>query len=53
MTGFRPENLRHNGEAVLNGYDETGTILFVNSTVSERDRIKKRLSPMQMTALYL
>jgi len=31
MTGFRPENLRHNGEAILNGYDNTGTILFVNS----------------------
>jgi len=31
MTGFRPETLRHNGEAVLNGYAETGTILFVNS----------------------
>ena len=31
MTGFRPENLKHDGEAVLNGYDGTGTILFVNS----------------------
>jgi amino acid transporter len=31
MTGFRPEMLRHNGEAVLGGYDEAGTILFVNS----------------------
>jgi hypothetical protein len=31
MTGFRPENLKHDGEAVLNGYDDTGTILFVNS----------------------
>jgi Amino acid permease len=31
MTGFRAENLKHNGEAVLNGYDSTGTILFVNS----------------------
>ena len=31
MTGFTPETLRHNGEAVLSGYDETGTILFVNS----------------------
>gem|GEM_PF-5494132 len=30
-TGFRPETLKHNGEAVLNGYDETGTLLFVNS----------------------
>ncbi len=31
MTGFRGENLRHNGEAVLNGYDPVGTLLFVNS----------------------
>ena len=31
MTGFRPETLKHNGEAVLCGYDEAGTILFVNS----------------------
>ena len=31
MTGFKGENLRHNGEAVLNGYDNTGTVLFVNS----------------------
>ncbi len=31
MTGFKPENLKHNGEVVLGGYDETGTILFVNS----------------------
>jgi len=31
MTGFRTENLKHNGEAVLNGYDNTGTVLFVNS----------------------
>lgn len=31
MTGFRPEMLRQNGENVLGGYDETGTVLFVNS----------------------
>jgi amino acid transporter len=31
MTGFRPETLKHNGETILSGYDETGTILFVNS----------------------
>ncbi len=31
MAGFRPEMLRHNGEAVLGGYDKAGTILFVNS----------------------
>ncbi len=31
MTGFRAESLKHTGEAVLNGYDSTGTILFVNS----------------------
>ena len=31
ITGFRAENLKHNGEAVLNGYDSIGTILFVNS----------------------
>ncbi len=31
MTGFRPETLKHNGETVLGGYDESGTILFVNS----------------------
>ncbi|HQG21429.1 MAG TPA: amino acid permease [Bacteroidales bacterium] len=31
MTGFRPEMLRQNGEAILGGYDEAGTILFVNS----------------------
>ncbi|MBE0673953.1 MAG: amino acid permease, partial [Bacteroidales bacterium] len=31
MTGFRPETLKHNGEAVLNGYGEVGTVLFVNS----------------------
>lgn len=31
MTGFKPETLKHNGEAVLSGYDEVGTVLFVNS----------------------
>jgi amino acid transporter len=31
MTGFRPEILKHNGEAVLNGYNGVGTVLFVNS----------------------
>ncbi len=31
MTGFRPETLKHNGETILGGYEEVGTILFVNS----------------------
>lgn len=31
MTGFRPEMLRHNGETILGGYNEAGTVLFVNS----------------------
>lgn len=31
MIGFRVEGLKHNGEAILGGYDPTGTILFVNS----------------------
>jgi len=31
MTGLSVKGLKHNWEAVLNGYDETGTILFVNS----------------------
>ena len=31
MTGFRHEGLKHNGESILSGYDDTGTILFVNS----------------------
>ena len=31
MTGFRPDTLKHNGETILSGYDEVGTILFVNS----------------------
>ncbi|MFN2336858.1 MAG: amino acid permease, partial [Bacteroidales bacterium] len=35
MTGFWPEALKHNGEAVLNGYDEVGTVLFVNSQLQK------------------
>ncbi len=31
MTGFRPEGLKPGEEAVLGGYDDVGTILFVNS----------------------
>lgn len=31
LIGFRVEGLKHNGEAVLGGYDPTGTILFANS----------------------
>jgi len=31
LTGFRTETLKQNGETVLGGYDNTGTILFVNS----------------------
>ncbi|MEZ5018542.1 MAG: amino acid permease [Bacteroidales bacterium] len=31
MTGFRPETLKHNGETMLGGYDQAGTVLFVNS----------------------
>ncbi|OFY64890.1 MAG: amino acid permease [Bacteroidetes bacterium RBG_13_43_22] len=31
MTGFSIQGLKHNWDAVLNGYDETGTIIFVNS----------------------
>lgn len=31
MIGFRSEGLKHNGEVILGGYDNTGTILFVNS----------------------
>lgn len=31
MTGFRPEMLKHNGETILGGYGEVGTVLFVNS----------------------
>jgi amino acid transporter len=35
MTGFRPETLKHNGEAILNGHDEVGTVLFVNSQMQK------------------
>lgn len=35
MTGFRPEALKHDGEAVLNGYDGVGTVLFVNSQLQK------------------
>lgn len=35
MTGFRPEALKHNGEAVLNGYGKVGTVLFVNSQLQK------------------
>jgi hypothetical protein len=31
MTGFSTDILKHNGETTLSGYDEVGTILFVNS----------------------
>ena len=31
MIGFRTEGLKHNGDIILNGYDDIGTILFVNS----------------------
>jgi len=31
MTGFSMKGLKHNWDHVLNGYDQTGTILFVNS----------------------
>jgi len=31
MIGFNPQGLKHRGDSVLNGYDEIGTILFVNS----------------------
>jgi amino acid transporter len=31
MIGFNPQGLKHRGDPVLNGYDEIGTILFVNS----------------------
>lgn len=31
MIGFRTEGLKHNGDVILSGYDDLGTILFVNS----------------------
>ncbi len=31
LTGFSPETLKHNGESILGGYSEVGTVLFVNS----------------------
>lgn len=31
MIGFRTEGLKHNGDVILCGYDNVGTILFVNS----------------------
>ena len=31
IIGFRGDALKHNGESVFSGYDELGTILFVNS----------------------
>ncbi|MBN1416184.1 MAG: amino acid permease [Bacteroidales bacterium] len=31
MIGFRTEGLKHNGEAIMSGYDKIGTILFINS----------------------
>jgi len=31
LTGFSPETLKHNGESILGGYGEVGTVLFVNS----------------------
>jgi len=31
MIGFMTEGLKHNGEMIFSGYDEIGTILFVNS----------------------
>lgn len=31
IMGFREEQLRHSGEKVFQGYDELGTVLFVNS----------------------
>ncbi len=32
MIGFRPEVLKHDGEIILNGYDNIGSVLFVNSS---------------------
>jgi amino acid transporter len=31
MKGFYIEGLKHNGDTIMNGYNEIGTILFVNS----------------------
>ena len=31
MTGFKTDGLKHNGELMMNGYDEIGTLLFVHS----------------------
>ena len=31
IIGFRTEGLKHNGDVILGGYDDLGTILFVNS----------------------
>ena len=31
MIGFNTQTLKHKGESVLSGYNEIGTILFVNS----------------------
>lgn len=31
MIGFNTQPLKHEGEAILSGYDGIGTILFVNS----------------------
>lgn len=31
LIGFRGDAIKHNGESVFTGYDEMGTILFVNS----------------------
>jgi hypothetical protein len=31
MTGLSVKGLKHNWESVLSGYNETGTMLFINS----------------------
>ncbi len=31
LIGFRGDTLKHNGETIFSGYDDMGTILFVNS----------------------
>ena len=31
MIGFNTQGLKHRGDVILGGYDEIGTILFVNS----------------------